>query len=732
MATTKHTFMDIFDSDFPVGDEIVKLKQITIPIIQRDYAQGRRDEESSRVRERFLKSLYEAIIETPVILDFIYGDIDENGVMTPLDGQQRLTTLFLLHWYAAKKDKVPEEDYEFLRNFSYETRYSARDFCSYLILFEPTFLTSISEEIVDQSWFPLDWKKDSTIAAMLTMLDAIQIKFSDIDGLWEKLKKNTISFYFLPIKDMGLTDELYIKMNSRGKPLTPFEHFKAELEHEMKTIDSGICKRIMRKIDINWTDMLWKYRGNDNVIDDEFLRYLHFICDIICYKNGGTMQGKRMTEFDLLEEYFSSKQEKAKENLLFMEKCFDIWCLDNLEEDPSSFLKRFISKEHESGKIMIEAKPDLFDDCLRTYSDVYGNRNRAFPLNRIVMLYAIVTYLQNKNMLTEEEFARRLRVVHNLIRNSEDEISDSTQRTAGNRMPAILKQVDSIILDGSIDGHIENNFNAYQLSEETDKLEWTEQNPKYAEKLFELEDHELLFGQVGIVGLDDAAFFERFKELFQCNKDAVDCALLSIGDYTQKDRNGWRYQIGSRSMSTPKPWINLFHNGASTGIENTKNVLRKLLENGDKCTDEMLEQIRNDYIRICEEANEFDWRYYYIKYPDAFRLGRYGKICWNNKSEKPYEMLMLYAESYLSQNSYQPFLKIINEDALSRDEMGKYLILGDYWMCCENDGFYFNRMEDDEILEELQIKQNEFGIDVEDRVQKSIIWYQNLKDKYEI
>ena len=36
----------------------------------------------------------------------MYGDIDENGRMTPLDGQQRLTTLFLLHVYAAKKENI--------------------------------------------------------------------------------------------------------------------------------------------------------------------------------------------------------------------------------------------------------------------------------------------------------------------------------------------------------------------------------------------------------------------------------------------------------------------------------------------------------------------------------------------------------------------------------------------------------------------------------------------------
>ena len=39
-----------------------------------------------------------------------------------------------------------------------------------------------------------------------------------------------ISFQLLPIDDMGSGEDLYIKMNSRGKPLTPFENFKARFE----------------------------------------------------------------------------------------------------------------------------------------------------------------------------------------------------------------------------------------------------------------------------------------------------------------------------------------------------------------------------------------------------------------------------------------------------------------------------------------------------------------------
>ena len=42
-----------------------------------------------------------------------------------------------------------------------------------------------------------------------------------------------ISFHLLPIEQMGLSEDLYIKMNSRGKPLTPFENFKARFEQDI-------------------------------------------------------------------------------------------------------------------------------------------------------------------------------------------------------------------------------------------------------------------------------------------------------------------------------------------------------------------------------------------------------------------------------------------------------------------------------------------------------------------
>lgn len=714
MATALHTFIDIFNTDFEIEDGVIQLKKIVIPIIQRDYAQGRIDKEATRVREMFLESLYLAITEKPITLDFVYGDIDSNGVMTPLDGQQRLTTLFLLHWYAAKKEAIEEERYEFLKNFSYQTRYSARDFCDFLIQFEPCFKDKISEEIIDQAWFPLEWEKDPTIKAMLVMLDSINEKFKDVDDLWDKLSNKAISFYFLPIRDMGLTDELYIKMNSRGKPLTPFEHFKAEFEREMRKIDENLAKSIMRKIDIDWTDMLWQYRGDDNVIDDEFLRYFRFVCDIICYKNEGSTQGKSFNEFDLLKEYFSRKNDKAKENITLLEEFFDCWVEVNESMPPKEFLSKYISLEHEPGKIVFENKNDILEDCLRTYADVYGNGNRSFPLNRIVLLYAIVVYLTNINNVDESEFVRRIRVVHNLVRNSEDEISESENRSAGNRMPAILRQVDSIILYGIINDDEEPNFNTFQLEEEKEKLDWVEKNKDLEEILYETEDNKLLRGQISIIGLDKPKNFRKFTKLFECDWDLVDCALMATGDYKQSDRREWRFQVGSRKID--RAWILLFHKSANKGYENTQKVLRDLLDSMDEISNENLKKISDKFIDRCVLAKDYSWRYYYIKYPQ-FRPGRYGKCSWHDMEEGMYKMHILWTETKWSENSYNPFLETAAHEYIDRESLGELVRWKNKIISCENDSYDIydtNTNENDYII----IKQNEEGIDMEDRIIK--------------
>lgn len=79
--------------------ELLDEKKIEIPVIQRDYAQGRDKDNVNDIRKNFLNSIKDALKnEEPLDLNFVYGSTKGNTFI-PIDGQQRLTTLYLIHVY---------------------------------------------------------------------------------------------------------------------------------------------------------------------------------------------------------------------------------------------------------------------------------------------------------------------------------------------------------------------------------------------------------------------------------------------------------------------------------------------------------------------------------------------------------------------------------------------------------------------------------------------------------
>lgn len=385
-ATELHTFISLFKA-VNGNEHPLPLERIEIPIIQRDYAQGRNIPEVARIRKKFLDSLYDALVqEKPLKLDFIYGDVKDN-VLTPLDGQQRLTTLFLLHWYIARHENIEDEKIQFLNRFSYETRYSARTFCKYLVKYTPDFRgETLAEDITDQNWMPLDWRHDPTISAMLNMLDAIHARFKNTNGLWGKLENGCISFYFLSIKDMGLTDDLYIKMNSRGKPLTEFEHFKAEWEGYMKAVDADLADCISHKIDTDWADMLWPYKNDNNVIDNGFVHFYKYLCALIYYKEYPTEQIPDDI-FDLTKALFCEKADKAKDHILFIEESFDCLCGKDIK---ATFEKFLTNEPHIPDKSHVSESIDVFEHCCNSFGERKTERVRSFSIGRMTTLYAFL------------------------------------------------------------------------------------------------------------------------------------------------------------------------------------------------------------------------------------------------------------------------------------------------------------------------------------------------------
>ena len=174
-------------------------QRIQIPMIQRDYAQGRPAFED--VREEFLGTLKQAFTlasgedARPLNLDFIYGSVEKEGesnLFLPLDGQQRLTTLFLLHWYLAWRDGNQDEFGQVFcegedSRFSYKVRPSSAEFFNELVNFWPAREvadeSSMSSLITNQAWFFRYWRLDPTIQSCLTMLDAIHNHFAEVTVL---------------------------------------------------------------------------------------------------------------------------------------------------------------------------------------------------------------------------------------------------------------------------------------------------------------------------------------------------------------------------------------------------------------------------------------------------------------------------------------------------------------------------------------------------------------------
>ena len=174
--------------------DFLKENTLEIPIIQRDYAQGRLGKEN--LRKNFLADLKNALDSGGTMkLDFVYGSI-ENDNLNPLDGQQRLTTLWLLHWYIAlRAGELSEDNCKIFRKFTYETRISSREFCQNLCNskhFENFDGNDIIGFITNQTWFYSAWKLDPTIQSMLRMLGGTKVtnkKNEDIvDGIEELFK----------------------------------------------------------------------------------------------------------------------------------------------------------------------------------------------------------------------------------------------------------------------------------------------------------------------------------------------------------------------------------------------------------------------------------------------------------------------------------------------------------------------------------------------------------------
>ncbi len=582
----------------------LKKRKIEIPIIQRDYAQGRIGKE--KLREKFLTDIKKALDgdsinnKVSLKLDFVYGSV-ENNRLNPLDGQQRLTTLWLLHWYIAYKAGVLQNNKEIFNRFTYETRATSREFCNKLSDFDiKDKKSSIIELIQNQTWYYSAWKQDPTIQAMLNMLGGTPIKDEKkneiIDGIeevfngdlnfkeyWKKLTSNNcpIIFYYLDLLDLTLSDDLYIKMNARGKPLTNFENFKADLvgfvnKNSNNNNINKPEKSISHKLDTSWTDIFWKSKSSKNTIDQIYFAFInrHFLNKIITTNNFTLKEIESNKTF----EYLYGK-DGDDTNIQYNE--FNIYKSDPKLLDYVQSVEKVLDAFHlvfsdftkdEINKLFL---PSWGENSEFKFIPEYNEKHVPSSLKQTerVVFYAICCYFENTSYI-ESSFKQWLRVVWNIVENAN--IYNVQTMVGTIRLIHSLSKNSHNIYEHLKDRDISNDFANEQMEEEKEKAKqiFNDSTNTWEIKINEAEKAAFFKGAIRILFRKDKDSFDwqnfdaRYNNLKQYfdkggvaeyyKKDAILLRNL-ISHFTDWEQF-WEIKYDSRASSwktilTNKKWI---------------------------------------------------------------------------------------------------------------------------------------------------------------------------------
>jgi len=645
---------------------------ITIPKIQRDYAQGRQTLRASEIRNEFLKNIHDTIIlvkENKAValdLDFVYGTNDL-GSFIPLDGQQRLTTLYLLHWYLVFKADKLELFSTTLTKFHYETRPTSNLFLKglcckfgkeeYQKIFNVT--QAVEEEkssfktiIKNQNWYFTSWKYDNTIESMITMLDCIHQVFGksniNIDDLIDA-SNPPITFNFLQLNTFGLTDSLYVKMNARGKQLTSFENLKAQIAKLIKESsfndkynyhlltsmgnkEVDVETYFVTKVDTVWSDYFWRIREKDNTFDNKLLSLLTFIS---------------LNELIIVD---IQKYEHAIEKLANIEE-ISYYSLNDLgllnEKSIIKYIDILDVISSTNSDILSFIKESNLEEEILSY--VFSKSVNPDYQRRVLFQGIFDFILKNRSEPSFIEFQKWSRLLSNLAGNT---IYDNSKDFLAslNGINTFLTNYNNDIYQNFINFSIKG-FDSVQTREELIKHQLKTVSNKWIELIDTIENHGFLEGQIISLLVFSSIYdvlksttidnltndelenlyallkvqFSIFNKIFnadgliQFEKEEFRRALLCYGDYAIYSTNWFFYNNSKDRDLSWKRLLKETANKSSTYHQGADFLINLFsdLNNSDDIVSQFDSIVKN-YLCENKKKEEKDWTYYFIKYPTLF------------------------------------------------------------------------------------------------------------------
>lgn len=422
--------------------EMIKQNAIFIPKIQRDYVQYRKSNEANI--NGLLEKLVVALKENKEInLNFIYGYCEKTkinpntdsenilNVFIPIDGQQRLTTLFLLHYYVFSKSRKGVD--ELKNKLIYDTRESTNEFIKLLLdkskdIFDDDVSKNIDKKIKNYSWYCSEWDYDASIKSMLLVLGKIKDAFekekvNDFDCYAQRLSTGCpIKFMIMEI-DVKYGNELYIKMNARGKQLTPFENFKADLLGYLKNEKVNWVNDIANGLDETWQNKffnLWKkdfkndLGGEMAYIDLFFKKFFHYFITNYYLLNGTEVNEEKWNRIKNIDADNS-----------FFDNYESILCKDKLVECIENLRSTFVVLCNLEDSLFYKVLSDIFSIKNNDESKVMKNNRFELSMPQRAFFYALYCMGKDAGESKKFDYENYWRITENLINNAEIDDIDS-------------------------------------------------------------------------------------------------------------------------------------------------------------------------------------------------------------------------------------------------------------------------------------------------------------------
>ena len=313
-------------------------------------------------------------------------------------------------------------------------------------------------------------------------------------------KLSNITFEVLYLDEFNLSDELYVKMNARGKPLSTFENFKAEFERYIEYSDDD-QKQIAKnkaKMDNDWLNIFWNLSKKLVEEENKNLSEAPELADQMFYNFFYNMtfnffleeQPKGIKTLKIKNQEFSIiSDKKSREG--FIQKCsiFDFYKNVYGTEQNINILK-----VKEIVTLLDTLKEDVvFKSFVKELDISQWDRARFYALS--------LGYIYKLN---EVEFNRWKRVSFNLINNQLIQSPEDLIKTI-HSLRSLMQQLTSKNTNKDIYELIQNTpdnidyFTEIQRKEESLKAYLILEDLAWENEIIDAENNWYLDGQIGFL-----------------------------------------------------------------------------------------------------------------------------------------------------------------------------------------------------------------------------------------